>query len=201
MLCKIVLQKLISIYENSSYTKLVIDCAKLITVYEYVLYSRRARIQLRKTLGPLQLQRSPQEDQLGSLQHRVSIQVHCPFRFLWTLPPQPTTHTSIPKILATPRSGHRWHLQGPSLWPFERMGGLQQWLFIFNTWLVRSHRRARKSREGSASWPHWSWDETRASVYISLMMVPWAQDRQEEKGTTEDEMVGWHHRLDGHEFG
>ena len=23
---------------------------------------------------------------------------------------------------------------------------------------------------------------------------------QEEKGTTEDEMVGWHRRLDGHEF-
>ena len=24
--------------------------------------------------------------------------------------------------------------------------------------------------------------------------------RQEEKGTTEDEMVGWRHQLDGHEF-
>ena len=24
---------------------------------------------------------------------------------------------------------------------------------------------------------------------------------QEEKGTTEDEMTGWHHRLDGHGFG
>ena len=24
--------------------------------------------------------------------------------------------------------------------------------------------------------------------------------RQEEKGTTEDEMIGWHHRLDAHEF-
>ena len=24
--------------------------------------------------------------------------------------------------------------------------------------------------------------------------------RQEENGMTEDEMVGWHHRLDGHEF-
>ena len=24
--------------------------------------------------------------------------------------------------------------------------------------------------------------------------------RQEEKGTTEDEMVGWHHRLEGYEF-
>ena len=23
---------------------------------------------------------------------------------------------------------------------------------------------------------------------------------QEDKGTTEDEMAGWHHRLDGHEF-
>ena len=23
---------------------------------------------------------------------------------------------------------------------------------------------------------------------------------QEEKGTTESEMAGWHHRLDGHEF-
>ena len=24
--------------------------------------------------------------------------------------------------------------------------------------------------------------------------------RQEEKGVTEDEIVGWHHLLDGHEF-
>ena len=24
--------------------------------------------------------------------------------------------------------------------------------------------------------------------------------KQEEKGTTEDEMVGWHHQLNGHEF-
>ena len=27
------------------------------------------------------------------------------------------------------------------------------------------------------------------------------KDRWEEKGTTEDEMVGWHHRLNGHESG
>ena len=25
--------------------------------------------------------------------------------------------------------------------------------------------------------------------------------RREEKGTTEDEMTGWHHRLNGQEFG
>ena len=28
----------------------------------------------------------------------------------------------------------------------------------------------------------------------------WKDWRQEEKGTTVDEMVGWHHRRDGHEF-
>ena len=28
----------------------------------------------------------------------------------------------------------------------------------------------------------------------------WKDWRQEEKGTTEDEMIGWHHQLDGHEF-
>ena len=28
----------------------------------------------------------------------------------------------------------------------------------------------------------------------------WKDWRQEEKGMTEDEMVGWHHRLDGHKF-
>jgi len=25
-------------------------------------------------------------------------------------------------------------------------------------------------------------------------------DRKQEKGATEDEMVGWHHQLNGHEF-
>ena len=29
------------------------------------------------------------------------------------------------------------------------------------------------------------------------LMSDWGQ---EEKGTTEDAMAGWHHRLDGHEF-
>ena len=28
----------------------------------------------------------------------------------------------------------------------------------------------------------------------------WQSWKQEEKGTTEGEMVGWHHQLDGHEF-
>ena len=32
------------------------------------------------------------------------------------------------------------------------------------------------------------------------MILGKIEERQEEKGTTEDEMVEWHHQLDGHEF-
>ena len=38
----------------------------------------------------------------------------------------------------------------------------------------------------------------------SLLRIPWISwgwtPAQEEKGMTEDEMVGWHHQLNGHEF-
>ena len=34
----------------------------------------------------------------------------------------------------------------------------------------------------------------------SLEKTPGRNRRQEEKGMTEDEMVGWDHQLDGHEF-
>ena len=54
---------------------------------------------------------------------------------------------------------------------------------------------------------------TDAEVEIPILWLPYTKNwligrdpdagkdwRQEEKGTTEDEMVGWHHRLDGHEY-
>ena len=34
----------------------------------------------------------------------------------------------------------------------------------------------------------------------SILMPGKIEDAGEEKGTTEDEMVGWHHQFDGHEF-
>ena len=38
-------------------------------------------------------------------------------------------------------------------------------------------------------------------VYLMLSYSDAGRDwGQEEKGTTEDEMAGWHHRLVGHEF-
>ena len=51
----------------------------------------------------------------------------------------------------------------------------------------------------------WSWNSnTLATSYKEL--THWKRPRygrdwgQEEKGKTEDEMAGWHHRLDGHDF-
>jgi len=37
-------------------------------------------------------------------------------------------------------------------------------------------------------------------IYIPINPDSGRDWRQEEKGTTEDEMAGWHHRLNGHEF-
>ena len=36
--------------------------------------------------------------------------------------------------------------------------------------------------------------------YLELFIFHIEDQRQEEKGTTEDEMLGWHHQLDGHEL-
>ena len=38
------------------------------------------------------------------------------------------------------------------------------------------------------------------SLEKTLILGKMEDGRKEEKGTTEDEMVEWHHRLDGHEF-
>ena len=40
----------------------------------------------------------------------------------------------------------------------------------------------------------------RADSFEKTLMLGKIEDRQKEKGMTEDEMVGWRHQLDGHEF-
>ena len=35
---------------------------------------------------------------------------------------------------------------------------------------------------------------------LTHLKRPWERLRAEEKGTTEDEMIGWHHWLNGNEF-
>ena len=60
----------------------------------------------------------------------------------------------------------------------------------------------------SAHWKDWCWAETpilwppdAKSWFIWKDPDAGKDWEQEEKGMTEDEMVGWHHRLNGHGFG
>ena len=45
------------------------------------------------------------------------------------------------------------------------------------------------------------WPPHAKSQLIKKVSIAGRDWGQEEKGTTEDEMAGWHHRLDAHEFG
>ena len=64
--------------------------------------------------------------------------------------------------------------------------GNQPWIFI---------GRTDAKAEALIFWPPDA--ENRLIEKDSAAGKDW---RQKEKGTTEDEMVGWHHRLNGHEF-
>ena len=51
----------------------------------------------------------------------------------------------------------------------------------------------------------WSWNSNTLATWWKSWLIwidldPGKDWRQEEKGPTKDEMVGWHHRLDGREF-
>ena len=56
--------------------------------------------------------------------------------------------------------------------------------------------------ETQLSWVHEYPRAHTPSFFPGWPCAEWRKDRtqadQEEKGTTEDEMVGWHHRLNGH---
>ena len=57
-------------------------------------------------------------------------------------------------------------------------------------------------------WKDWCWSWNSSTLATSCEELTHGKDPdagrdwgQEEKGKTEDEMAGWHHRLNGHEFG
>ena len=67
--------------------------------------------------------------------------------------------------------------------------------------------------EGNESWIFIGRTDAEAEAEAPILWPPDAKNwligkdpdagkgwRQEKKGTTEDEMVGWNHQLDGHEF-
>ena len=63
--------------------------------------------------------------------------------------------------------------------------GDQSWVFI---------ARTDVEAETPILWP------PAVKSWLILKDLDAGEDWGQEKGTTEDEMVGWHHRLDGHGF-
>ena len=111
-------------------------------------------------------------------------------------------------------SGHvwMWELDGEESW------ALKNWCFwtVVLEKTVESPLDCKESQpvflKGDQSWVFIGRIDVEAETpilwpaYVKSWLIWKDPDtgkdwRQEEKGTTEDEMVGWHHRVDGHEFG
>ena len=88
------------------------------------------------------------------------------------------------------KKAERWRINAFELWCWRRLLGVpwtkgnQSWIFIGGT-----------DTEATILWP------PDAKSWLFKKDPDAGKDwRQEEKGTTEDEMAEWHHRLNGHEF-
>ena len=69
--------------------------------------------------------------------------------------------------------------------------------FVF---LPQAHKVTEPEQHQSKQPSHLAWLPRPPSVWFLGVSSQREIPRQEEKGLTEDEMVGWHHRLNGHEF-
>ena len=112
---------------------------------------------------------------------------------------------------------HHW-LDGCESWTVKKA---EHWrIDAFELWcwrkLLRVPWTARRSNqsipEGDQAWDFFGRNDAEAETpvlwppHVKSWLIGKDPDvgkdwRQEEKGTTEDEMVGWHHWLNGHEFG
>ena len=73
-------------------------------------------------------------------------------------------------------------------------------------WLERrSNQSILKEISPDIHWKDWCWNTNTLATWLKNWLIRKDPDagkdwRWEEKGTTEDEFVGWHHWLYGHEF-
>ena len=65
---------------------------------------------------------------------------------------------------------------------------------------VQTHIRIFIGRTDAEAEAPILWPPDEKSQLIEKDLAAWKDWRQEEKGATEDGMVGWHHRLNGYEF-
>ena len=124
-----------------------------------------------------------------------------------------TTKVHLVKAVVFPVAMH-----GCESWTVKKAGALKNWCFwtVVLEKTLESPLDCNKIKpvhpEGKQSWIFFG--KTDAVAETPILWPPHAKRwpigkdpdagrdwGQEEKGMTEDEMAGWHHRLDGHEFG
>ena len=93
----------------------------------------------------------------------------------------------------------------------QRIDAFELWCWIRLLWVPWTARRSNQSilKESvlNVHWKDWcwSWNSNTLATWcdeLTHLKRPWCWERlkAEEKGTTEDKMAGWHHRLNGYEF-
>ena len=101
----------------------------------------------------------------------------------------------------TIKKAERWRIAAFELWCWRRLFRVpwtarrsNQYILKDQSWVFVGRTDAKA--ETPILWP------PHAKSWLTGKDSDAGRDwGQEEKGTTEDEMAGWHHRLDGHEFG
>ena len=99
------------------------------------------------------------------------------------------------------KKAEHWRIDAFALWCWRRL--------LRVPWTARrSSQSILKEISPGFHWKDWCWGwnsilwPPNAKSWLILKDPGAGKDwKQEEKGTTEDEMVGWHHWLNGHEFG
>ena len=100
----------------------------------------------------------------------------------------------------TIKKAEHWRIDAFELWCWRRL--------LWVPWTARrSNESVLRKSTLNIHWKDWcrSWNSNTLATWckeLTLWKRPWCWEDwgQEEKGTIEDEMAGWHHRLDGHEF-
>ena len=99
----------------------------------------------------------------------------------------------------TLKKAEHWRIDAFEWWCWRRL--------LRIPWTVRrSNQSILKEISPNIHWKDWcwSWNSNTSATWceeLTHLKRPWCWEswRQEEKGMTEDDMVGWHHQLDGHE--
>ena len=100
----------------------------------------------------------------------------------------------------TVKKAERWRIDGFELWCWRRLLRVPWTARRSNQSILKEIRVFFGRTDVEAETPI-IWPPDAKSWLIWKDPDAWKDWGQEEKGMTEDEMVGWRHQLDGHEFG